>query len=104
MRKKPNRQRRSATIHVTVSYDGELPALIGGAYQDWEMESPATFVELFANIVQRFPVLTHSYPPGAIGILINGQPVIDPAHPLADGDIVGFVAPMPMFGGGVSDA
>jgi hypothetical protein len=81
-------------IHVTVSFDGELVALIGAPYQDWEIPAGLPFVELFANIAEQFPVLTATYPPGSVGIVINGTPVTDPLQLLADGDVVGFVAPV----------
>lgn len=94
MTKKRRKRAQKTTIHIAVSYDGELPALIGDVYQDWEMDASAPFIELFANIVRRFPVLIDNYQPGSLGIVLNGQPLNDPTQLLKNGDIVGLVAPV----------
>lgn len=91
---KKRRKQQPSLVRVIVSYDGELPTLIGHPYETWKLAAPATFADLFMNLEAKYPALTASYPPGTLGIALNGRPVDKPFQPLVDGDVVGFVAPM----------
>jgi len=77
-------------INIEVRYDETLQKMTGTASEPVTMSEGATFAYLMQNIFMAHPDIPEKYPPGTLGMDINGHPP-RPHSPLFDGDVVSFV-------------
>ena len=78
-----------APISVTVRYDAILQEITGTPSESVVMSSGSTFVNLLMNVFMARPGIQEKYPPGTLGLMVNGAPP-RPYHLLSDGDIIDF--------------
>lgn len=79
----------SRSINIIVKYDKELEEITGTKESTVMMSGGATLMYLLQNIFMAHSEIEEKYPPGTIGISINGIPPTTNAL-LMDGDIVTF--------------
>jgi predicted ABC-type sugar transport system permease subunit len=61
-------------IHIEVFYGKELQKITGSASEQMMLSSGVTFIYLLQCIFMSYPEIEEKYPPGVLGILINGTP------------------------------
>lgn len=76
-------------IKVIVRYDSELQNITGSGAQQMIISEGAPFLYLLMNVFSAYPEIEEKYPPGTLGITINGIPPRDHAV-LLDGDTIDF--------------
>jgi len=76
-------------IRVEVFYDAKLQEITGVASEPVTMNEGATFGYLLKNIFMAHPEMMETYPPGTLGIAINGYSP-KTYSPMLDGDRVLF--------------
>ena len=74
-------------IHLKICYDLSLQKITGKALVDTVISNGSTFSYLLMNIFMEHPEIEIYYPPGTLGMTINGiPPKLD--SPLSEGDMV----------------
>lgn len=76
-------------INVNVRYDSELQKITGNGTQQMMISEGASFLYLLMNVFSAYPEIEEKYPPGTLGMTINGIPPRDHAV-LLDGDTIDF--------------
>lgn len=76
-------------IKVNVRYDSELQKITGLSGHPVMISEGAPFLYLLMNIFSAYPEIEEKYPPGTLGMTINGIPPRDHAV-LLDGDTIDF--------------
>jgi hypothetical protein len=78
-------------LRVEIFYDAKLQEITGVASEPMLISEGATFSYLLQNVFMAHPKIIETYPPGAIGIVVNGYPP-KTYSPIFDGDKVEFTA------------
>ncbi len=74
-------------LNIEVYYDEKLQEITGVAFEPVVISEGAVFMYLLHNIFMAHPGIAEAYPPGALGLAINGVPPRGHS-PLFDGDKV----------------
>lgn len=61
-------------VNITVYYDKELQKITGTEKEPVVISSSAIFVYLLQVLFTSYPEIEKKYPPGTIGLLLNGRP------------------------------
>lgn len=86
-----NYNQNRESIEVTVTYDKRLSAIIGKDYEKMEMEKGDSFLSLLYYTFTLYPEVERRYPPGRLGMTLNGNPPGE-FDTLNDGDEISFMA------------
>lgn len=62
------------SIKITVCYDPVLEAITGKGKEEMMANKGASFQFLLYCIFTSYPKITERYPPGKLGMLLNGRP------------------------------
>lgn len=60
-------------VNITVYYDKELQKITGSEKEPVVISSSAIFVYLLHILFTSYPDIERKYPPGTIGLLLNGR-------------------------------
>ncbi len=74
-------------MNIEVHYDKKLQEITGVAFEPVVISEGAVFMYLLHNIFMAHPGIAETYPPGALGLAVNGIPPRE-YSPLRDGDKV----------------
>ena len=76
-------------ITLTIRFDRELQKITGKEERPVIMNEGAIFSFLLMSVFSEYPKIESKYPPGTLGLTINGEPP-KLYSPLFDGDVVSF--------------
>lgn len=76
-------------IKVTNHYDQKLQLLTGKMFEEVVVSEGIIFLYYLNFIFSSYPKMQSKYPPGSLGILVNGKPPNE-FDVLKEGDIVKF--------------
>ena len=81
------------SITITIQFDTELQKVTGTAGHPVVMSEAASFALLLISVMEEYPEIASSYPPGTLGFTLNGKRP-ETYSPLFHGDVVHFVGRM----------
>lgn len=75
------------SIQITYVYDKKIQKITGTKEETAIISKNMPFVMLLFTLFQSYPEIEQKYPPGKLGMTVNGKPPQE-YDPMQDGDIV----------------